>query len=424
MEIHVVKQGQTLTQIAKLYGITEQQLQQDNGLTAEQTLVPGQTLVILYRKQVHTVQEGETLWSIAAIYGITVRTLYRNNPWLYGRIPVYPGEVLTISYEGTEEIPLSVNGYAYVFINQELLRQTASFLTYVSPFTYGFTEDGNLIPLDDEQILQIVKQYGTNALLHLSTLTKSGNFSNALASAVLNNEAARKNLTNQVLETIQQKGYSGLDIDFEFVYPKEAQLYADFIQQLRDALNPKGYPVIAALVPKTSAGQPGSFYEGHNYKAIGQAANFVLLMTYEWGYTYGPPMAVAPLPSVKRVLNYAVTEISPDKIYMGMPNYGYDWTLPYVKGESRARLIGNEQAVEIARRHGVEILFDEDAQSPHFNYQDGNGREHEVWFEDARSVLAKMQTAKDYGFYGLGYWNLMRPFLQNWQILNQKFLIR
>lgn len=111
-----------------------------------------------------------------------------------------------------------------------------------------------------------------------------------------------------------EKGYGGLDIDFEFVFAYDAESYADFIAKARAALAPYGYTVYAALAPKTSASQPGLLYEGHLYDKIGAAADKVFLMTYEWGYTYGPPMAVAPINAVRRVLDYAVTEIPPEKL--------------------------------------------------------------------------------------------------------------
>ena len=70
--------------------------------------------------------------------------------------------------------------------------------------------------------------------------------------------------------------------------------------------------------------------------AIGGIADSVLLMTYEWGYTYGPPMAVAPINHVRRVAEYGASVIDPEKIQMGIPNYGYDWPLPFVQGQTRA----------------------------------------------------------------------------------------
>jgi spore germination protein len=134
-------------------------------------------------------------------------------------------------------------------------------------------------------------------------------------------------------------------------------------------------------------------------------------MTYEWGYTYGPPMAVAPLSAVRSVLDFAVSVIPREKIYMGLPNYAYDWLLPYKQGYSRATSIGNDEAVDIARRFGAEIKFDESAKTPYFSYYNG-GEQHEVWFEDVRSMAAKFDLIREYGFAGGGYWNMMRPFFQ------------
>ena len=120
------------------------------------------------------------------------------------------------------------------------------------------------------------------------------------------------------------------------------------------------------------------------------------------------------------MLDYAVTEIPPEKILMGMPNYGYDWMLPFMRG-TPAQSVSFTQAVDLALRYGVEIQFDEQAQTPYFTYQDEAGQPHEVWFEDARSALAKFGLLTEYGLSGLGYWNFMRPFaagfsLQNYQI--------
>lgn len=134
-------------------------------------------------------------------------------------------------------------------------------------------------------------------------------------------------------------------------------------------------------------------------------------------YTYGPPMAVAPIPKVRQVLDYAVTQIPNDKIFMGIPNYGYNWTLPYVKG-SKAKSLGNEEAVMVALETGSVIQFDEDAKAPFFEYLDDSGKEHIVWFEDARSIEAKINLVTEYELIGTGYWNIMKYFAQNWLVLN------
>lgn len=173
---------------------------------------------------------------------------------------------------------------------------------------------------------------------------------------------------------------------------------------------------------KISASQKGILYEGKDYRALGAAADHVLLMTYEWGYTYGPPMAVAPLDQVRRVVEYALTEIPAEKINLGIPNYGYDWPLPFEQGVTKARNISNLEAVKIAVDYGVPIQFDETAQSPFFTYETQNIR-HEVWFEDVRSYQAKFELIKEFGLRGAGYWQIMRLFRANWLLLDDQFYI-
>lgn len=424
MVIHVVERGDTAYAIARRYGISLSRLAQDNGLTPPWQLAVGQALVVQVPLQVHTVRPGETVTSIAARYGLSVRQIYRNNPILGGAPLLYPGQTLVIRYEGEPQGLLSVNGYAYPFIDKDLLQSTVPYLTCLTPFTYGITPTGGLVDLDDRVLIAMAEAGGAAPLMHLSTLTEEGNFSNELAHLVLTDQAVQAALIENVTRQMALRGYRGLDVDFEFVFPQDARRYADFIRALTEKLNPLGYPVIAALAPKTSATQSGLLYEGHDYAAIGAAANEVLLMTYEWGYTYGPPMAVAPLPNVRRVVEYALTEIPAPKLWLGVPNYGYDWPLPFIKGQTKATSLSSQTAIGLAIRYGAAIGYDAYAQSPHFRYTDGGGTIHEVWFEDARSIQAKLALIPEYGLLGAGYWNLMREFPQNWRVLNALYKIR
>ena len=421
MEIYIVKSGDTAESIARQYNIPTYVLTSLNNLDQIPNLVVGQALLILRPLRYHTVQANETLFSIAQSYGTDTSALYRNNPNLGGRPLVYPGQTLIIEFERDPQKTIDVNGYAYPYIDKNLLRTTLPYINYMTPFTYGITNEGGLVQLDDEELIDLALDYGVLPLMHLSTLTESGGFSNELASLVLNNQDIQDNLITEIIANMEQKGYRGLDIDFEFVYPEDSLLYGEFIGKVRAALNPLGYEVIAALAPKTSDNQPGLLYEGHNYRAIGDNADAVLLMTYEWGYTYGPPLAVAPIRNVRQVVDYALTIIPPEKIFLGIPNYGYDWTLPYVKGESRADSISNVEAIQIAALNGAEIQYDQVSQSPWFRYTDDMGRVHEVWFEDVRSIQQKFNLIVEKNLRGAGYWNLMRPFQQNWSLLNFMF---
>ncbi len=419
MQIYVAKPGDTLYSAAAAYGLPPALLAGMNGLRVDAQLVVGQTLVVRRPALVHTVVPGETVWSVARRYDTDARTLYRNNFFLGGRPALREGDLLVIDYEDDGRLAqIGVNAYAYPFIDPALLDAALPYLTYVTPFTYGVGRDGRLLPLGDAEILSAVARHRAAPLMHLSTLTETGGFSNERSTLLLGSADLQERLIRDILDTMREKRYYGLDVDFEFVLPGEREAYAAFIRRLRDALNPSGYPVIAALAPKTRADQPGLLYEAHDYALLGAAANAVLLMTYEWGYTYGPPMAVAPLPQVRAVLDYAVSVIERGKIFLGVPLYGYDWPLPYVRGETRAESISPQYAVELALRNRAEILYDERAQSPYFYYTDRDGRQHAVWFEDARSMDAKLRLIAEYRLQGAGYWNLMRAMPQNWTLLN------
>ena len=131
-------------------------------------------------------------------------------------------------------------------------------------------------------------------------------------------------------------------------------------------------------------------------------------------------MAVAPIHMVRRVADYALTRIPAEKVSLGIPNYGYDWPLPYERGVTRARTINTLQAIQLAIDHGSVIYFDELAKSPYFHYWQ-YGIRHEVWFEDVRSLKAKFDLIKEKGLTGAGYWQLMSFYRPNWLLLVRMF---
>lgn len=424
MAIHVVSQGETISFIARLYGVTVESIIKYNELSEPDNLVPGQTIVILSPDKIHTVAEGETLESIAKSYGVTVINLLQNNPYLNGVPNINAGEELVINFLGEKKETMSVLGYVYPTVNKDTLIKTLPFLTYILIFTYGIKPNGDLIPINDEEIIRISKDYGVAPIMQISTLTEEGVFSNEISHIIVNDMQVQNRVIENVLSNLKAKGYYGLDIDFEYVFPEDKANYTWFIKRITDRLNMEGYIVFTALAPKTSVDQKGLLYEAHDYMGIGHVSNYVLLMTYEWGYAFGPPMAVAPLNKVEEVVSFAVTQIMPDFIYLGIPNYGYDWPLPFVSGTTRAKSISNVEAVDIARTYGVNIEYDYTSQAPFFNYVAEDGVEHVVWFEDARSIQAKVQLVPYYGLNGVGYWNLMRYFPQNWLVVNYLFNIR
>ena len=122
--------------------------------------------------------------------------------------------------------------------------------------------------MDDEELIALAAESDVPAYLHFSTLTPEGNFSNELAAALLRNPDLQETVLARLLALMQQKGYGGLDIDFEYVLPEDRENYIAFIQRATETMNAAGYEVIVALAPKTSADQPGLLYEAHDYAGL------------------------------------------------------------------------------------------------------------------------------------------------------------
>lgn len=420
MPIHVVKAGESVYSIAQQYKVSANRIIYDNELAAQKNLVPGQALYILIPEVIHTVRRGETTQSVAESYGITVKQLYRNNSFLLHQDYLMEGQQVVIAYQSERLMEGTISGYAYPYIEPYILREVLLYLDEILIFSYGFTESGELIPprIEETWVIRAAWEYGTEPMLVLTPLTPKGTFNSGLVQTLAENVETQNALIQNLLETVEDKGYVGVDVDFEYIRPEDRVGYAEFVNRLRKAMNENGYRVSLALAPKTSPYQRGLLYEAMDYHLLAKSVNSVFLMTYEWGYTYGPPMAVAPLKNVRQVLEYALTEIPQKQIVLGIPNYGYSWPLPYERGVTRARVIGNVEANVIAAEQGVDIQYNEEAQSPFFFYEI-SGVRYETWFEDVRSIRKKLELAAEKEIKGVGYWNLMRPFRANWLLVNQ-----
>lgn len=423
MQIHIVRSGETLYSIAEFYGVEPTVLAFNNDIADPLRLPVGQPVAIVVPTVTHIVQSGETLASIASLYGVTLNDLYRTNLFLNGAPDISIGQTLYIEVERDVLGSFATGGYAYPFVSNNLLRRALPFMGALMPFTYGFRADGTLIPPDDTAMIQAAYDYGTEPIMHLSTLTDGDVFSVELANALFDSPEIQSALLDSVIANMEQKGYTSLDVDFEFLGRENAVRYADFIAYCRTRLRPYGYGVMTALAPKTSDDQQGTLYEGHDYALLGEAADAVLLMTYEWGYTYGPPMAVSPIKPVREVVDYALTRIPAEKILLGISNYGYDFTLPYIQGVSRATSVSTRRAFTIASEYGAEIFFDDTVLAPYFDYT-SEGVSHRVWFEDVRSISSRLRLMAEKGLRGALWWNLNRENNQSLVAINDLIDVR
>ncbi|TCP31773.1 spore germination protein [Scopulibacillus darangshiensis] len=373
---------------------------------------------------IHVVRSGETLWQIASRYGVSLSEIEEVNQ-LPNPDQLVIGQAIVIP-SGAEGNKPTIDVNAYIFNLERQSGQTvarvADDLTYLMPFAYRIQADGGLTPINDNAAILAAYQHRVVPIMAITNFT-STETGTTLAHTILSSPQLQNTLLTNILGMMRAKGYQGLNIDFENVNPDDRESYNQFLQRTVNLLHPEGYSVSTALAPKTSAEQAGLLYEAHDYPAHGRIADFVILMTYEWGYRLGPPQAVSPINQIKRVLDYAVTVIPRDKIFMGFQLYARDWLLPHVQGQE-AETFSQQEAIRRAVKYKAAIQYDKETESPFFRYTDEQGRRHEVWFEDARSAQAKFDLVKNYRLRGISYWALGFPFPQNWALLEANFNIR
>ncbi|RYG72723.1 LysM peptidoglycan-binding domain-containing protein [Lentibacillus lipolyticus] len=423
MQIHVVQQGDTLYGIANMYGTPINELVDANELDAPNNLVVGQSLVIPIVGQFYFVQPGDRLYSIAQKFGMSTQQLAQINQFPINN-PLPIGYRLYIPEQPKQQI--TANAYIEPYgdnVSDTLVnaaRKTAPYLTYIAPFSYRVNRDGTLTPPPLDNFRQIANENNTARMLAVSNL-EEGEFSTELGHIIVTVQAVQNTLLDNIVNVANEQGYRDVHFDIEFLPPDDREAYNNFLRKAKQRLSEEGLFLSTALAPKTSAEQEGALYEAHDYAAHGEIADFVVLMTYEWGYSYGPPLAVSPIDEVRKVVNFALSVMPANKIMLGQNLYGYDWTLPYEEGGDPAEAISPQQAIKRARMNHVAIQYDDEAQAPFYTYYDEQGNKHEVWFEDARSIQAKFDMIKELGLRGISYWKLGLAFPQNWLLLQDRF---
>lgn len=425
IQIYVVKRGDTLSEIAMRFKTTVSEIIRTNEIETPNQLVIGQTIVIPIRGQFYTVKQNDTLYKIGKRFQISVDELARVNR-------IQPEAILPIRF--MLYIPArpkrNINSNAYIEprgnqVSENLkqaAREASPYLTHLSVFSFQAQRDGTLREPPLDELHQIAAQSRT-VLSMVVTNLEGEKFSDELGRILLTNQSVKTTFLSEIVRVAKKYQFKEIHFDFEYLRPADKDAFIQFLREATTRFHREGWTVSVALAPKTSSDQKGQWYEAHDYEAIGKIVDHVVLMTYEWGYSGGPAQAVSPIGPVRQVIEYALTVMPANKIVMGQNLYGYDWTLPFVQGGPISKAVSPQQAIAIAREHHVSILYDETAQAPYFRYTDVTNKEHEVWFEDARSIQAKFNLIKELNLNGIAYWKLGLSFPQNWLLLSDQFNI-
>jgi spore germination protein len=422
MNIHVIQPEDNIYSIANYYGVSVERLLVENDIFDPNNLIVGEALVIIKPARTYIVQEGDSLESIAKSQGTDTMELLRNNPNVSDR-ELYVGEELVISYEGERTDLIKTDGFAYPFINRDTLRKTLPYLTYLTVYAYEITETGNLVDIDDLEIIQIAKDYNVVPIMYITVPIEKEGVNMTIAHSLISDAQIQNNFLDDTMAALRNKGYYGININTPFIQPEDRQPYVEFIDKITKLLNSEGYTVAITIAPSTFEASTGLIYEGVDYIGLGLAANEVLYqLTYAWRMPNNLPINALPFQAVLQTLRNATMLIHPNKCMLGISNVGYLWEFPFFAAIINARFINYNSAIRLASNTGSVIEFNQPSNSSFFQYVE-NGREYMVWFKDARSLYPWIVYSKEYGLQGVSIWNITYFVTYLWLTINAHYVI-
>jgi spore germination protein len=420
MEIYIVQIGDTIYSIAEKFGLDADRLIYDNNLSGPDQLVPGQALVIAFPKQSHVVQQGDTLQSIADYYNISPMQILRNNPFLFDREYLYPGELLVISYHTDGKI--TTNGYTFPFINRNALKKTLPNLTYLSIFNYRLLENFDIYTYeDDTELIGLSKEYQTIPLLLVSVLTLQGEPDINTAYRILLDEEGQSIIIDKFVDIMKSRGYRGANIVINLLNQSNQSLIQNYIKKIYERLHQENLLLILTINFTDDL-----LNENIDYSQFNSYVDAMAFIQLKWGKREGPPGPVSNIQTTEKLINQVLTYIPPEKLSIGESIIGYDWQLPYIPYVTSIVALRMDAVYDIALEHNSVIQFDENTQTPYFMYIKGGVNLpsiHIVWFVDARSIQAQLKFIKRSGISGSSVWNIMFFNPKLWIIFNSQFEI-
>lgn len=274
------------------------------------------------------------------------------------------------------------------------LSRNADIIGAASPFWFELAEGGRVNvhrTAGDAALLRIARREGL-----VLTPTISNSYRPERVAWVVRHPIRRAAHVAHLVTLVADPAYAGLDVDYENVAPRDRAAFTLFVTELADALHARGKILSVTVMPKTRDDVRTGPSAAMDYAAIGQAADQVRVMAYDYSWRCSRPGPIGPLPWVRAVVAYSASRVAPSKLVLGIPLYAYRWPVRGC-GSSRVWQVVARERRNPKARNGYSRVW----ATPMVRV----GR-HTTWYEDARSIRAKAQVAQEFGLAGVYAWRL------------------
>ncbi len=414
MKIHTVGSSDTIYSISKQYGVPEVRIITDNFLDPTKKLIVGQTLIISHPCKTCTVRGGDTLKSIAEENNISVLSLLQNNPQISGE-KLTPSQTLNLMYNKENARPIAVAAYTDS-ANSETIEKYLPYISLLLVQNNAYITGSNISVMKSAPtISKLAKKYRAIPILVLECKNERGKYDGNCISNILNSATDTETFINSILNAVINNGYGGVELNASGINETDKYKFTDMFLALSGVCKEKNLQCSCPMLPT-----PDLSISEDNLMDI---SDYIPLWSYIWD-NCSTASAAAPIDKTEIVLNTAGMEKYYNKLLLGIPTFGIDYTM--ANGKYLKTPIDSNDILKVIQYPSSVYSFDQNSGTPHLHFKDSErkyGITHIVCFEDASSISKKIELLEKYNLYGVNIMSLEyeNPIL--WQLLNQRYNI-
>ena len=282
----------------------------------------------------------------------------------------------------------------------------ASGVNVLAPTWYSVTDSsGSMSCYASAGLVNKMHQRGTDVWALVSDFDTNVDFA-----ALYSSKKARTNMVNTLINDAEKYGFDGINLDFENIKSAYAKDYLQFVRELSIACERKG------LVLSTDNYKPEAYNRCYNLKEQSRFVDYVIVMAYDEHYAGTDAGSVASLPFVKEAVEDTVQLVGNEHVIAGIPFYTRIWTT--TDGNTTSRAVGMQAAVDQLNSDGQVALWNDDCGQYVASYTVGNST-RQIWFEEEKSIEAKMQVIQENDVAGVAGWKLGLEKSSVWSVISK-----